>query len=147
MSRDQRIVVEARQGRVERQIFRSINAMLEPAIRAGVGSPLLWPQGLIVIESTGRRSGTLRRTPVAATIVSGFVVTGTFLGGRSDWIRNLRAEPEVRYWLRGAAHDATALLDPIIADADRVPLPVQWAALAATAFYGPLGQVVVLAPR
>ena len=36
---------------VERQFFRMLNTLVEPAVRAGFASPRFVPGGLIVLES------------------------------------------------------------------------------------------------
>ncbi len=85
---------------VERDLFRALNAFVEPAVRAGLGGPCLIPLGLIVLETVGRRSGRLHRTPLLASVVDGCIIVGTFRR-RSSWVRNAEAAPAVRYWLNG----------------------------------------------
>ena len=87
-----------------------LNRVVEPMVRAGVGSPRLVPSGLIVLEAEGRKSGRRIRSPLAATRIGNHVVLGTFRGGRSQWIRNLSAQPRTRYWLAGRARDARAFV-------------------------------------
>jgi deazaflavin-dependent oxidoreductase (nitroreductase family) len=94
----------------EAELLRTLNALVEPAVRAGCGSPGLVPTGLIVIETTGARTGQARRTPVLATILDGCVFVGTVLGERSLWIRNLRAEPRAHCWIAGRPHAGRARL-------------------------------------
>ncbi len=48
------------------------------------------------------------RTPLAATRVCGHVVVATVRGGRSQWVRNLEADPEAHYWWGGRRHAARA---------------------------------------
>jgi deazaflavin-dependent oxidoreductase (nitroreductase family) len=95
---------------VEVEFFRFLNRWLEPQIRAGLGSPRLAPGGLIVLETRGRKTGRLVRVPLVATRIQGFVLVGTFRGGRSQWPKNLAAHPEVRFWLGGRARPALATL-------------------------------------
>ena len=95
---------------VEVQFFRMLNRIVEPYIRAGWASPRLVPGGLIVLETTGRRSGRRSRVPVAAIRIDGHVVVSTFRGSRSQWVKNLSANPDVRYWLRGRPRKARALV-------------------------------------
>lgn len=94
----------------ETNFFRTINRVAEPAIRAGLGSPCLWPSGLIVLETTGRQSGTARRVPVTATRLGRVILISTVRGDRSQWLRNLAVEPTLRYWLGGREHDADAII-------------------------------------
>jgi hypothetical protein len=52
--------------RIEADFFRALNALVEPAVHAGCGSPGLLPTGLIVLETTGAKSGQPRRVPLLA---------------------------------------------------------------------------------
>jgi deazaflavin-dependent oxidoreductase (nitroreductase family) len=82
--------------------FRTLNSVVEPAVRAGCFSPNLFaPAGLIVLETTGRRSGKPHRTPVLAMLMDGHLIVRTFRGERSEWFKNLRANPQVAYWSGG----------------------------------------------
>lgn len=95
---------------LESQFFDALNRVAEPAVRAGFGSPGLTPTGLIVLETTGRRSGLSHRVPVIGTLVGGHVVVGTVRVGRSQWLRNASHDPNVRYWLLGQPHRARAVV-------------------------------------
>ncbi len=86
---------------LEVEFFRMLNRVVEPAIRAGVGSPRLAPSGFIVLETIGRKSGVARRSPLAATRLGPYVIVATFRGPRSQWVLNLAANPRTRYWLGG----------------------------------------------
>ena len=93
---------------LEKQFFRLLNRVLEPPIRAGWGSPRRAPGGLVVVETTGRRTGRRSRVPLAALRFQGHVVVSTFRGERSQWVKNVSANPRVRYWLNGRPHEARA---------------------------------------
>ena len=82
-----------------------VNRVVEPMVRAGVGSPRIVPGGLLVLEHIGRRSGRTFRTPLAATRIQGHVFIGTFRGDRSQWVRNLAAAPRARVWIGGSPRD------------------------------------------
>jgi len=106
---------------VEVEFFRLLNRLVEPQIRAGLGSPRLAPSGLIVLETKGRKTGRLARTPLAATRIQGHVLVATFRGGRSQWTKNLAANPETRFWMGGRPRPTTAF---VIAPSRRPqPLP------------------------
>src|SRR5262245_49662741 len=92
------------------EFFRTLNALVEPWVRAGCGSPGLFPTGLIVLETTGARSGQPRRVPLLATVFDGCVFIATVRGPRSLWVRNLTAEPRVRYWMAGREHRGVAMV-------------------------------------
>jgi deazaflavin-dependent oxidoreductase (nitroreductase family) len=95
---------------IEVEFFRMLNRIAEPRIRAGFGSPCLTPGGFIVLETRGRKTGRLSRIPLAATRIQDHVVVGTFRGGRSQWVRNLAAHPDIRFWLGGRPREAKAFL-------------------------------------
>jgi deazaflavin-dependent oxidoreductase (nitroreductase family) len=94
--------------RAEADILRLLNAFMEPWIMAGYGAPVFWPTGMIVLETTGARSGRRIRTPLLAAFLDGHAVVATLRGARSQWARNLRVRPEVRYWLAGRARAGRA---------------------------------------
>jgi deazaflavin-dependent oxidoreductase (nitroreductase family) len=106
--------------RVETEFFRMLNRLVEPRIRAGCASPRLAPSGLVVLEIRGRKSGRTSRVPLVATRIQDHVVVSTFRGGRSQWVRNLIANPEVRLWLGGRPRTSRAF---VLArgHADRLP--------------------------
>lgn len=93
-------------GTIEREFFRMLNRVVEPMVRAGLGSPRIVPGGLIVVETRGRKSGRRIRTPLAATRLDGHVIVATFRGKRSQWVLNMAANPRIRYWLAGRPRDA-----------------------------------------
>jgi deazaflavin-dependent oxidoreductase (nitroreductase family) len=96
--------------KLEREFFRMLNRVVEPAVRKGVGSPRFVPSGLIVLETTGYKSGARRRTPLAATRLQGHVFVSTFRADRSNWLKNLQKRPRVRYYLGGKAYEARAFV-------------------------------------
>jgi deazaflavin-dependent oxidoreductase (nitroreductase family) len=103
---------------LEVEFFRMLNRIVEPAVRRGLGSPRLAPSGFIVLETVGRKSGELRRSPLAATRIGRHMIVATFRGDRSQWVRNLAAQPRTRYWTRGAPHDANAF---VVREGARMP--------------------------
>lgn len=115
---------------LEVEFFRMLNRVVEPQVRAGFASPRIVPSGLVVIETTGRKSGRVSRTPLAATRIADHIVVGTFRGERSQWVQNLAAHPETRFWLSGRPREAKAFV--LRAGARTrpprgLPAPVRWA--------------------
>ncbi|HWQ33994.1 MAG TPA: nitroreductase/quinone reductase family protein [Blastocatellia bacterium] len=90
-------------------LFQSLNQFAEPLIRLGFGNPILWPTGTMVIETIGRKTHRTIRVPLLATRIGDLIVVGT-VRRRSQWVKNLAAHPEVRYWLGGKAGEATAFV-------------------------------------
>jgi hypothetical protein len=116
------------QSSLEVQFFRGLNRVVEPMVRAGFGSPRIAPAGFIVLETRGRKSGRLHRSPLAATRIGSHVLVGTFRGDRSQWALNLASEPRTRFWLGGRERKARAF---VMHDGKRfrvpksLPLPIQ----------------------
>lgn len=93
--------------RLESDFFRGLNQLVEPLVRAGFGAPLFSPMGAIVVETLGRKSSRLSKVPLMAAVIGDLVVVTT-VRRRSQWLKNLAAHPEVRYWLGGRELNATA---------------------------------------
>ena len=93
--------------RLEADFFRGLNAFVEPLVRAGFGAPALSPMGAIVIETLGRTSGRRSKLPLMAAVIGDLVVVST-VRRRSNWLKNLVAHPDVRYWLGGREREGTA---------------------------------------
>ena len=54
------------------------------------------PRGVALLTVTGRRSGKLRRRPIRAIREGTSLYAVAILGARSDWLGNLRANPQAR---------------------------------------------------
>jgi deazaflavin-dependent oxidoreductase (nitroreductase family) len=65
-----------------------------------------------LLETTGRKSGQPRRTPIGGRLAgSEFWLVSEF-GDRSQYVRNIEANPRVRVRVRGRWHSGTATLLP-----------------------------------
>ena len=93
--------------RLQSDFFRGLNQFVEPLVRAGLGAPVLFPAGAIVVETLGRKSGRRLNVPLVAALVGDLVVVST-VRRRSNWLRNLSEHPNVRYCLGGREREATA---------------------------------------
>ena len=113
--------------RAEQLFFRSLNSVVEPAVRSGLLSPRLTPSTLIVLESTGFKSGQQRRTPLWSIGLGKYRLVSTFRGDRSFWVKNLQKQPEAAFYLGGKRYDTQSVVfaPGVKFDADGLPLAVQ----------------------
>jgi deazaflavin-dependent oxidoreductase (nitroreductase family) len=65
-----------------------------------------------LLETTGRKSGEPRRTPVGGKLVAGQFWFVSEFGEQSQYVRNIGANPRVRVRLRGKWRNGTAHLVP-----------------------------------
>jgi deazaflavin-dependent oxidoreductase (nitroreductase family) len=65
-----------------------------------------------VLETTGRTSGLPRRTPLGGRRVGDSFWLVSEFGERSQYVRNIKADPRVRVRIRGRWHTGTAHLLP-----------------------------------
>ncbi len=104
--------------RIEQTLFRRLNAVVEPAVRLGIGSPSLTPASLIVLETVGYKSGMRRRTPLWSVRLGRYRLISTVRGERSFWVKNLLKNPTVSYYLGGRRRQSLAV---VIADGKSRP--------------------------
>jgi len=88
-----------------RKAFRVLNRWAAaPLIRAG-GGPFLTTTAtgsILVLRTTGRKSGLVREAPLGYTVIDGRVVVMAGYGRKAHWFRNALADPEVEVLLPGA---------------------------------------------
>jgi deazaflavin-dependent oxidoreductase (nitroreductase family) len=82
--------------------------VLNPPIRALAARGLM--PGVALLETTGRKSGQARRTPVSNGLEP---ATNTFwivaeMGRKAAYVRNIEADPRVRVRVRGRWRDGVA---------------------------------------
>ena len=82
---------------------RVVNPVVRWAVRHGLA-----PRSYAVLETTGRRSGEPRRTPVGHAVEGGRVWIVAEHGARAGYVHNIRANPRVRIKLRDGWRDGTA---------------------------------------
>lgn len=65
-----------------------------------------------LVETTGRKSGQPRRTPIGGRLAGNEFWLVSEFGDRSQYVRNIEANPRVRVRVRGRWHSGTATLLP-----------------------------------
>ncbi len=80
-----------------------LNPLVNLAVRAGLPTP-----SVVILETTGRRSGRPRRVPVTRALDGDTLWIVAEHGQRAGYVRNLKADPRVRVrvgrrWRTGTA--------------------------------------------
>ena len=94
--------------KLEQVFFRRLNAIVEPLVRKGIGSPSFTPTSVILLETVGFKSGLERRTPLLAIRLGKYTLVSTARGSRSFWVKNLQKNAQVKYYLGGKIKDSKA---------------------------------------
>lgn len=120
--------------RVVTTLERLSNRLIRLLLRYGVA-----PSTFALLETTGRKSGRPRFTPVGNGLIDGTFWLVAAHGHQADYVRNIQADPRVRVkigkqWYAGTA----ALLPDDDAEARSHTLPHQWDAA--------LGRLMASAP-
>ena len=97
--------------------FRMANRWVtEPIYRLGLGPLLSNPLtgSILVLRTTGRKTGLVREAPLGYAIVDGRIVVVAGYGRDCHWFRNALAHPQVEITLPGAvlAGHAEEITDP-----------------------------------
>jgi deazaflavin-dependent oxidoreductase (nitroreductase family) len=114
--------MRSRKYRVVTTLERGSNRLIRLALRAGVA-----PRSFALLETTGRRTGLARHTPVGNGLDGDAFWLVAVHGTQADYVRNLRAEPRVRVKVGGFWRSGTAVELPGDDPAARSrTLPYQW---------------------
>jgi deazaflavin-dependent oxidoreductase (nitroreductase family) len=106
-----------------RKFFKYFNHFMLWMWHLGWGKMInFWPAvvgRIMVITTTGRKSGQPRQTPVNYAVIEGDVFCIAGFGPGSDWYRNICSSPDVDIWLPdGKWHARAEDVSPI---ADHLP--------------------------
>jgi deazaflavin-dependent oxidoreductase (nitroreductase family) len=112
----------------------AFNGKLIEAFRASAGVGELGPvnfQNLVLLTTTGRRSGEPRTVPLGAARdeLDNLLLLASNMGAprHPDWFRNLESDPHVTVEITGASFEADA---EILAGEDREAAYQRWVAMA-----------------
>ncbi len=93
--------------------FHEIKHRAATTVQRHVANPILGRlPGQMIIETTGRKSGVPRQTPIGGRRTGReFWIVSEF-GEKSQYVRNIQADPRVRVRIKGRWHTGTAQLLP-----------------------------------
>ena len=91
---------------------RASNRLIRSALRAGFA-----PRAFALLETTGRRTGLTRHTPVGNGLAGDTFWLVAAHGTQADYVRNLQAEPRVRIRATGLWRAGTAAIGRMMASA------------------------------
>jgi deazaflavin-dependent oxidoreductase (nitroreductase family) len=97
------------------EAFLGVNRWVAlPLLRAGMGPVMSTPflGSLMILRTTGRKSGAIREIPLGYTILDGCVFCIAGFGPQTQWLKNIHADPNVEAVLpvgavRGIAEEVT----------------------------------------
>lgn len=109
---------------IERDAFKNLNRGVILLWRLGLGKflnrfPKVAGKQLMLVH-TGRKSGSVYKTPLNYTEVGGDIYCMTGFGPESDWYQNILANPQVEVWLPNGWWAAVA--QPVHDESVRAPL-------------------------
>ncbi|HEY2505919.1 MAG TPA: nitroreductase/quinone reductase family protein [Streptosporangiaceae bacterium] len=114
--------MRSRKYRVVTALERANNRLMRAALRAGIAPP-----AFALLETTGRRSGLPRQTPVGNGLDGNVFWLVAAHGAQADYVRNLQADPRLRVKTGRTWRSGNAVLLP--GDDTRArsrSLPHQW---------------------
>ena len=99
--------MRSRKYRVVTTLERASNRLIRSAVSAGFA-----PRAFALLETTGRRTGLARHTPVGNGLAGDTFWLVAAHGTQADYVRNLQAEPRVRVKAGGVWRAGTAVVLP-----------------------------------
>jgi deazaflavin-dependent oxidoreductase (nitroreductase family) len=101
--------------RLNRHLWRLMR--IPPRIAYAIGLGPLIGRRVLLLTTTGRKSGNPRVTPLQYDEIDGIFYVGSARGDKSDWYRNILADPKVEVCVK--LHRFAGLAEAI-ADVERV---------------------------
>ncbi|MGH3981906.1 MAG: nitroreductase/quinone reductase family protein [Pseudonocardiaceae bacterium] len=91
----------------KRRFTTALGYLVNPVVKAAVALRLA-PPSYAMLETTGRKSGQSRRTPVGNGLDGNTFWLVAEHGRRANYVRNIEANPRVRVKVRGTWRSGTA---------------------------------------
>lgn len=79
-----------------------------PQIAYSLGLSFLIGRFVLLLDTTGRKTGKQRTTPLQYEQIDGIFYTTSVKGLKADWVRNIQADPAVSIRVKNATFDARA---------------------------------------
>jgi len=83
---------------------------LPPRLMYAIGLGPVFGRLILLLTTTGRKSGKARVTPLQYEEIDGKLYIGAALGSKADWIRNIQANPHVKVRVKSGQFSAIAKL-------------------------------------
>lgn len=101
--------------RLPRFVWRLFR-FLPPRLAYSIGLGSIAGRAVLLLTTTGRRSGLPRVTPLLYDEIDGIVYVGSARGAKADWYQNLQANPkvDVRIGSRRFRGCAELMADPLL---------------------------------
>lgn len=96
--------------RLSRRLLRLIK--WPPQVLYAIGLGRLYGRLVLLLATTGRKSGRRRVTPLQYEEIRGEIYVASARGDRADWFRNIEADPRVEVRVRGRRFPGIA--EPIV---------------------------------
>lgn len=110
--------------RAPKSLLRLIHYPPRVVYALGLG-PLMW-RLILLLTTTGRKSGMPRVTPLQYEAVDGAIYLGAARGRQADWVRNIAADPKVTIQVgRRQFHGIAEIISDIPRIADFLELRLQ----------------------
>ncbi len=97
---------------IQRFGLHTVNRLALAVAKSGTRVPLLPADSVLALGIRGRKSGTYRLTPMGFVRASHDKLLVVAEHGRSDWVRNALAAPEIDIWIAGRKEEGRIRVAP-----------------------------------
>lgn len=79
-----------------------------PILAYKIGLAPLIGRFVLLLTTTGRKTGLQRVTPLQYEVINGIYLIGAVFGMKTDWVRNIQADPHVQVRVKNKTFDGQA---------------------------------------